>query len=115
MSLLWRDQLPQHISCASNRKALPIKYDINSRAVLGALQIGIGETHVNNFLTKMNIPPLNNVTFKKIEREVGNAVECITSTCCIENLQKEKENVQSNNTTADSNGLIRFPVSYDKG
>ena len=91
----------------------PLTYDINSRAVLGTLHIGIGETHVNNFLTTMNIPPLNNVTFKKREKEIGNAVECIASTSCIENLQKEKENAQSNNTTADSNGLIGFPVSYD--
>ena len=93
----------------------PLTYDINSRVVLGALHIGIGETHVNNFLTTINIPPLNNVTLKKREREVGNAVERIASTSCIENLQKKKENALSNNTIADSSGLIRFPVSYDMG
>ena len=115
MSLLWRDQLSQYISCTSNSKAWSLTYDINSQVVLGALHIGIGETDANNFLTTMNIPSLNNVTFKNRRGEVGNAVECIASTSCIQNLQKEKENALSNNTIADSNGLIEFPVSYDMG
>jgi hypothetical protein len=58
---------------------------------------------------------LNNVTFKKREREVGRAIESLASTSCKENLQKEKENAISNNIQADSNGLIGFQVSYDMG
>jgi hypothetical protein len=43
----------------------PLTYDINSRVALGALHVGIGQTHVKDFLTTINVPPLNNVTFKK--------------------------------------------------
>ena len=93
----------------------PLTYDINYRVALGALHVGIRQTHVNNSLTSINIPPLNNVTFKKREREVGRAIQSLASTSCKENLQKEKENAISNNIQADSNGLIGFPVSYDMG
>jgi hypothetical protein len=93
----------------------PLTYGINYRVALGALHVGIRQTHVNNSLTSINIPPFNNVTFKKREREVGRAIQSLASTSCKENLQKEKENAISNNIQADSNGLIGFPVSYDMG
>ena len=43
--------------------------------VLGTLDAGIGETHLNTILTTLNIPPMSRSTFKKREREVGLAVE----------------------------------------
>ena len=38
--------------------------DINTRAVLGSLHAGIGNTHLNNLFSIMNIPTMNNRTFK---------------------------------------------------
>lgn len=53
----------------SNGKRGPPAHDINSRAVLGCLHAGIGETHLNNMLATMNVPSVSNVTFKTRERE----------------------------------------------
>ena len=35
------------------------------------LHAGTGETHVNNLLTSMNVPPIHHKTLKKREREAG--------------------------------------------
>ena len=43
----------------------PSAYDNNSRAVLGTLDAGIGETHLNTILTTMNIPNISRRTFKE--------------------------------------------------
>ena len=40
-----------------------LSHDVNSRAVLGCLHTGIGETHLNNLLCTLNIPSVNPVTF----------------------------------------------------
>ena len=47
----------------------PPSHDVNSRAVLGCLHTGIGETHQNNLLCSLNIPSMNPVTFKSRENE----------------------------------------------
>lgn len=72
----------------------PQAYDINSRAVLGALYTGIGHTHLTTVLTTMNVPSINHTTFKTREREVGKAVENISKRSCKENLEKEKSQME---------------------
>ena len=47
----------------------PPSRDVNSRAVLGCLHTGIGETHQNNLLCKLNIPSMNPETSKSRENE----------------------------------------------
>ena len=42
----------------------PKASDINSRAVLGSLHIGVGQTQLNNFLATLNIPTMNSQLFK---------------------------------------------------
>ena len=74
----------------SNRPG-PSAYDNNSRAVLGTLDAGIGETHLNTILTTMNIPNISRSTFKRREREVGLAVEQVAKKSCVEALAQEKE------------------------
>ena len=96
-------------------KCGPLTFDINSRTSLGSLHIGIGPTQLNNFLSTMNVPPLNTVTFKKREREVGKVVESLAKKSCQENIEKEMENAVLKGATVDENGLIGFPVSYDMG
>ena len=61
----------------------PPTQDVNSRAVLGCLPTGIGKTHLNNLLCTLNIPPMNPVTFKSRENEIGHAVEQVTKRTCI--------------------------------
>lgn len=55
----------------------PKAYDIILRVTLGCLHAGIGQTHINNMLSCMNIPTINSITFKQREREVGQSVEAI--------------------------------------
>ena len=60
----------------------PISQDVNSRAVVGCLHTGIGETRLNNLLCTLNIPSMNPVTFKSRENEIGHAVEQVTKKSC---------------------------------
>ena len=52
----------------------PPAFDVNKRVALGCLHAGIGQTHINNLLSTLNVPTINSVTFKLREREVGKAV-----------------------------------------
>ena len=90
-------------------------YDNNSRAVLGTLNAGIGETHLNTILTTMNIPNISRRTFKRREREVGLAVEQVAKKSCIEAVTQEKQMEIENGGVADENGLIPLTCSYDMG
>lgn len=54
----------------------PLNHDVNSRAVLGCLHTGIGETHLNNLLCTSNIPSVNPVTFKSRENEMDRHCAC---------------------------------------
>ena len=55
----------------------PKAYDTNTRLALGALNAGIGQTHLNSLLSCLDIPTINHVTFKAREREVGRALESV--------------------------------------
>lgn len=55
----------------------------------GMLNTGIGETHLNNLLSVLNVPGISKKTLKKREREVGKNVEAIAKECCEEALQEE--------------------------
>ena len=57
------------------------------------LHAGIGETHVNNVLSSINIPPVCSKTVKKAEREIGVILEkCAKSKPgCDTHLKKECE------------------------
>lgn len=92
-----------------------LTYDINTRAVLGSLHAGIGNTHLNNLFSTMNIPTMNNRTFKSREREVGCAVEVLAQASCKKNMEVEKKLAEINGEVADENGLVGIPVSYDMG
>ena len=69
----------------------PLVSDINTRAVLGSLHAGMGNTHLNNLLSTMNIPTMNHCLFKRREREVGKAVEIVARERCEMNLNLEKK------------------------
>ena len=43
----------------------PLASNINTRAALGSSHAGIGNTHLNNLLSTMNIPTMNHRLFKK--------------------------------------------------
>ena len=93
----------------------PPAFDVNSRAVLGSLHIGIGQTQINNLLSTINIPRINISTFKKREREVGKATETLAKKSCKESIAEEREKAILAGENVDENSLIGLPVSYDMG
>ena len=61
----------------------------NPFSSLGMVHSGLGETHVNNFLTSMNLPPISHKTLKKREREVGPIIEKVAEESCEKALAEE--------------------------
>ena len=53
------------------------------------IHAGIGETHVNAFLSTIGIPPLNGKTLKKLERKVGIIIENEAKLSCVSASQAE--------------------------
>ena len=51
----------------------------------------MGETHVNNFLTTLNIPGIHHKTLKRREREASAGIEKVAKRLCTEALVVEKE------------------------
>ena len=60
------------------------------------LDAGMGATHVNKFLTGLEVPPLSQCTIKKREREIGPMVEAPAKESC--KATKEKEIALSKET-----------------
>jgi len=58
--------------------------------LVGALDGGFGATHMNAFLSSLNIPVVKADTFKRYERVVGPAMEKVAEGSCQEAIQEEK-------------------------
>ena len=56
-------------------KRRPQPYVVNSRIALGAIDNGIGYSHINSFLTTLEIPSINGSAYKRREQEIGLAIE----------------------------------------
>ena len=94
----------------------PKPYDINTRIALGAINNGVGYTHVNNFLSTLNVPSINKTAYKNREREVGKAIEEVATHSCKMVLEDENFQVENNGQIRDFDGLMPLSVSYpEKG
>ncbi|OXU17951.1 hypothetical protein TSAR_008952 [Trichomalopsis sarcophagae] len=67
----------QHDAAGKN-----IHFDTNTKALVGTLNGGMGNTHLNNFLCSFNIPEFNWKTFKTHEKEVGSIMEKMAQESC---------------------------------
>ncbi|XP_065194251.1 uncharacterized protein LOC135825567 [Sycon ciliatum] len=56
---------------------------------------GIGVTHVNNFLTTLNIPPVNEKVLRRQERAIGTVVERVAKESCDEACAEEVKRTSS--------------------
>ena len=74
----------------------------------------MGNTHLNNLLSTMNIPTMNHCLFKRREREVGKAVGIVARESCEMNLTLEKK-VSEQLSGPSTDGLAGIAVSYDMG
>ena len=84
----------------------PGAYDINTRVALGAIDSGIGYTHVNSFFTTLNVPTINRRAYKRRERKIGLAVEEVAANSCRMALQDEIDIEKSHGKTPDPDGLF---------
>ncbi|XP_043288386.1 uncharacterized protein [Venturia canescens] len=66
-------------------------YDVDTRAAMGALNGGMGSTHINKILASLNTPPFHLNSYKTHEIEVGTAVEEIARDSCIAATFMERE------------------------
>ncbi|XP_067023731.1 uncharacterized protein [Acropora muricata] len=93
----------------------PLAKDVNTRLALGALNAGIGHTHVNSLLSCLDVPTVNHATFKTREREVGKAVELVANESCVVSCCKEREMAMAAGAECDSGNLVGVMCSYDMG
>ncbi|XP_062614819.1 uncharacterized protein LOC134276600 [Saccostrea cucullata] len=66
-------------------------FDINSKAVLGMIHVGMGPTHLINFLGQCNIPPLSEPSIKKYETRVGKTITDVALDSCKAAQAEEKQ------------------------
>ena len=84
----------------------PFTFDVNTRAALGCLHTGVGNTHLNNLLSTLNVPAMNSSTFKNREREAGKAIELVARNSCQQFLNLEREKAIENGNKPDQNNLV---------
>ncbi|XP_051173340.1 uncharacterized protein LOC127289445 [Leptopilina boulardi] len=70
--------------------------DVNTKAVLGAVHSGIGNTALNKVLACLNIPSISTNLYKRYEREVGPALEKIAKDSCKQAATEERQLVINN-------------------
>ena len=55
------------------------------------IHAGMGATHVNNFLSGLNVPPVHSSTIKKKKNEIGKKIQEVATKSCKAVQEKEKE------------------------
>ncbi|CAC5361147.1 unnamed protein product [Mytilus coruscus] len=64
-------------------------YCINSKVAIGMTHAGMGPSHVNNFLTECNLPPISDTTLRKKEKEFSKTIHDVAMTSCREAQHQE--------------------------
>ena len=75
--------------------------------LLGMDHAGIGPTHVNNFLSTLSVPPIQDKTLSSREKAIGPVTEAVAKSSCEQAAQEELDK------TDPSEGGIT--MSYDMG
>ena len=89
--------------------------DVTTRLALGALNAGIGHTHVNSLLSCLDVPTVNHVTLKTRKREVGKAEELVANESYVANCCKEREMAIAAGAQCASGNLVGVMCSDDMG
>ncbi|XP_043285679.1 uncharacterized protein [Venturia canescens] len=70
--------------------------DVNTKAVLGAVHSGIGETALNKLLACLNVPPISANLYKRYERKIGPAIKAAAKDSCRKAAEEKKQLVIAN-------------------
>ena len=82
----------------------------------GMVHAGMGATHVNAFLTSLNIPAVSSKTLKKHEHAVGVEIEKVAKKSCEATIATERElEVQKRGLDVSDSDNVGIAVSYDMG
>ncbi len=81
------------------------------------LHSGMGPTHVNSFLTALNVPPVSENALINRQQEVGPALERVAKQSCQENATAERaREAESRNISQEDLQKLEYldiSVSYD--
>lgn len=80
----------------------PVAYDVNTRLVLGLLNAGIDQMHVNALLSCLNIPSVNQ-----------KPVETVARASCMESCNEERASAVAAGAKCDNNNLVGVACSSD--
>ncbi|CAG2250443.1 uncharacterized protein [Mytilus edulis] len=82
----------QHISLVpTGKKSNGKGFDINYKVCLAMINAGMGPSHVNNFLTGCNIPPVDASTLRKKQKELAPVIIEAAEASCKEAQREELE------------------------
>ena len=59
--------------------------------ILAAVHTGFSDTHINKFLSTINVPGISNSMYKRHEREIGPVIEIIAKESCAEAAKLERK------------------------
>ena len=84
--------------------------------IAGMLHVGMGETHLNEWLSVMNVPPLARLTVKMREQEVGPSIEAVAEETCQRAMQAEMSATEESQRALLAHQMpIPLVASYDMG
>ncbi|XP_043468802.1 uncharacterized protein LOC122502708 [Leptopilina heterotoma] len=78
----------QHIVSGPNMHK---HFDVNTKVVVGTLNGGMGNTHLNKILSSLNIPEFRWNNFKVHEKEVGIEAEKMAHASCLKAAKEERK------------------------
>jgi hypothetical protein len=85
----------------------------NVRLVLGAAQIGAGETQMAQLFGSLNIPVVRGTTWANAEDRVTAAVKVAAGKSCVSAREEEMLAAYDRGTPIDSDGKVPITVEYD--
>jgi len=66
-------------------------FPVNTKAAMGMIDAGVGESHINTFFSALNVPVWHPSVVKRYERIVGSAIESTAKDSCQETINLEKK------------------------
>ena len=86
-------------------------FDVNTKAASGMLHAGIGEAHLNNLLSTLNLPQISPRILKVREEEIGSVIQMFANASVDSALVKEQE--LTNNEIHMSDRIPGIEISSD--
>ena len=79
------------------------------------IHAGIGVTHVNAFLSTIDVPPVSSKMMKRRSEEAGPKIELVAQSSCEEARVEERRAELQKAGTSDEGQDVDITVSYDMG